>query len=412
MMFNHFHTAVFLFFISLHSLACSNPQQQQANTDLQQQNESNQEVVVGAERFGEYMPTIVGQSIGLVVNQTSVIGNTHLVDTLLQKGLSIEKVFAPEHGFRGTADAGEKVKDGIDTATGLPIISLYGNNRKPSPEQLEGISVLIFDIQDVGARFYTYISTLEYVMEACAEQNIPVIVLDRPNPNGHYVDGPVLEPEYQSFVGRQQIPVVHGMTVGEYARFLNGEKLLTDGIQTDLTVISCLNYDHKTHYELPVPPSPNLPNRQSVLLYPSLCFFEGTNLSIGRGTNKQFQIIGAPNYTGELEFTPESMPGAKYPKFENERCKGIDLTDLPAEQLIKDGQLQLQYLMNAYNYFEKNNQDFFLPNNFFDKLAGTDQLRRQLEAGYDEFKIRSNWQPGLEQFKTVRKQYLLYPDFE
>ena len=401
--------SLFICFFSTSSCTKAQEQAEHTTTAIEQ---TEAKVIVGAEQLDRYMPMILGHSIGMVVNQTSMVNNEHLVDKLVSEGLTIKAVFAPEHGFRGTADAGEKVQNGVDLKTGIPIVSLYGTNRKPTPKQLEEISLIIFDIQDVGARFYTYISTLEYVMEACAEQGIPLLILDRPNPNGHFVDGPMLDLAYQSFVGRQQIPVVHGMTVGEYAQFLNGEQLLKNGVQTDVTVITSKNYTHNTHYELPVAPSPNLPNQQSILLYPSLCFFEGTNMSIGRGTNKQFQLLGAPNYTGSFEFMPVSMPGAKYPKFENEICFGEDLSAIPITELQNKAQLNISYLVDAYKYFSANNQEFFLPNNFFDKLAGSNELRRQLEAGYDEFKIRSSWQPDLQLFKEVRKQYLLYPDFE
>lgn len=406
-----FSTPLLLIILLFQCLSCGKAQDQQLQANQPIKTQENEAVEVGAEQMHEYLPLLAGQSVGLVVNQTSVVNNQHLVDTLLSKGVNIKKVFAPEHGFRGTADAGEKVSNGVDSKTALPIISLYGSNRKPTAEQLRGITTMIFDIQDVGTRFYTYISTLEYVLEACAEQNIPVIILDRPNPNGHYVDGPVLEMKYQSFVGRQQIPVVHGMTVGEYARFLNGEKLLANGIQANLTVITCKNYDHTTRYKLPIAPSPNLPNQKAILLYPSLCFFEGTNVSVGRGTNKQFQIFGAPNYTGNLEFMPVSMPGAKYPKFENELCFGKDLSTISLDKLYEISTIQIQYLINAYRYFDNHNQDFFLQNNFFEKLVGTDQLRQQLKAGMSAEEIRQTWQADIEAFKQIRKQYLLYPDF-
>jgi len=370
-------------------------------------------VTVGAERYDEYVPDLFGKRVGLVVNQTSMVKFDHLVDVLVEKGVDIKTVFAPEHGFRGTADAGEKVSNGVDSKTGIPIISLYGKNRKPSASQLANLDVVLFDIQDVGARFYTYISTLEYVMEACAEQGKQFIVLDRPNPNGYFVDGPILDLEFQSFIGRQQIPVVHGMTVGEYAQFLNGEDLLKNSIKADLKVVTCLNYNHNTEYELPIAPSPNLPNQQSILLYPSLCLFEGTNVSVGRGTNTQFQVIGSPKYTiGSYTFRPEPKPGAKNPKFNGENCAGYNLTQIPQQTIYDKGQLNMSWLINMYQFHANNGHSFFLKNNFFDKLAGTDLLRHQLEAGLSEEEIRLSWQDGLNEFKQVRKKYLLYQDFE
>ena len=393
--------------------SCANSQSTQDNQPISTPSQAQEQpVIVGAEQLDSYLPYLQGKRVGMVVNQTSAINNQHLVDVLLGKEIKITKVFAPEHGFRGTADAGEKVKDGVDAETGLPVISLYGSNRKPSKEQLSNVDVIVFDIQDVGVRFYTYISTLEYVLEASAENNKTVIVLDRPNPNGFYVDGPILDKELKSFVGMQRIPVVHGLTVGEYAKMLVGEQWINKGLQPDLIVIPNQNYTHTTRYELPIAPSPNLPNQQSILLYPSLCFFEGANMSIGRGTNKQFQIVGAPNYKGSFEFYPTSMAGAKHPKFEGKLCYGEDLSNLSQDQLYNSGQLQMQYLVEAYNYFAEQNQDFFLKSNFFDKLAGTYQLREQLKAGKTVEQIRQSWQEDLKAYKQIRKKYLLYPDFE
>ncbi|MBX2846379.1 MAG: DUF1343 domain-containing protein [Saprospiraceae bacterium] len=363
---------------------------------------------LGAERLDEYLPLIHGQKVGLVVNQTSMVGDVHLVDLLLKNAISVEKVFAPEHGFRGTADAGEKVNDGIDVQTGLPIISLYGKNKKPYPEQLTDIDVLIFDIQDVGARFYTYISTMHYVMEAAAEHGKQVIILDRPNPNGHYVDGPVLQPAFKSFVGMHEVPVVHAMTIGEYAQMINGEGWLAKGIQCDLTVIPMEGYTHSTKYELPVKPSPNLPNATSIALYPSLCFFEGTTLSVGRGTNKQFQIVGHPKLrVSGYMFTPQPMPGAKYPKLEGQLCKGWDLSGISPEE---NDQLDLSYLIHAFKDLTEQDSEFFLKNNFFDKLAGSDQLRLQILEGIDIESIRQSWQSDIEQFQSIRSKYLIYPE--
>ncbi|MBP6074427.1 MAG: DUF1343 domain-containing protein [Flavobacterium sp.] len=358
----------------------------------------------GAENTESYLPLLKDKRAGIVTNQTGILTKEkHLVDFLLEQHINLQKIYAPEHGFRGTADAGELIVDGKDTKTNLPIISLYGNNKKPKPEQLEGIDVLVFDLQDVGARFYTYISSLHYVMEACAENNIPLLVLDRPNPNGTIIDGPILEKEYKSFVGMHEIPVLHGMTIGEYAKMINGEKWLKDGIQCNLTVIQCLNYSHDMKYGLPVKPSPNLPNDQSINLYASLCFFEGANVSLGRGTEKQFQIYGSP-FLPESEFnfsfTPIPNFGAKDPVHNGTLCFGEDLTEIR-----KVHRLELKWLLKAY----ENTADktvFF--NDFFTKLAGTKKLREQIESGMTEKEIRKTWQEGLEQFKEVRKKYLLY----
>ena len=355
------------------------------------------------------MPLLKGKRIGIVANQTSVIFKTtndnysHLVDSLVALNIDVKKVFAPEHGFRGTADAGELVKDGIDTKTKLPIVSLYGKNKKPSSEQLSGLDLVIFDIQDVGARFYTYISSLHYVMEACAEANIPVIVLDRPNPNGHYIDGPILEMKYKSFVGMHPIPVVHGMTIGEYAQMINGEHWLENGIKCELTVIPVKNYNHKTPYSLPIKPSPNLPNDVAINLYPSLCFFEGTNVSAGRGTTGQFQVYGSPfldkdDYT--FKFVPQPNEGAKYPKHKGELCYGEDLRDVkPLDRL------NLNYVIRAYNN-SVGKQEFFI--DFFTTLAGTTQLQQQIEEGLSEEDIRKSWMDGLSEFKKTRRKYLIY----
>ena len=368
----------------------------------------NKKVKVGAERIEQYFDLINNKNIALVVNQTSMIGDTHLADTLQQIGVNIKAIFAPEHGFRGKADAGEKVVDGIDVKTGIPLLSLYGKNKKPKPAQLAGIDLVIFDIQDVGARFYTYISTLHYVMEACAENGVAVLVLDRPNPNGHYVDGPILDLDYQSFVGMHPIPVVHGMTIAEYARMVNGEAWLTDGIQCDLSTVACEKYNHETVYELPIKPSPNLPNNRSIYLYPSLCFFEGTTISVGRGTNTQFQVYGHPDFThGTYEFIPEPMEGAKYPKLEGESCKGLDLTTLDLYELRNTKGLNLEYLIAAYQDYP-NKKDFFLKNLFFDKLAGGSTLREQIIAGKSAAEIKATWQNGLNHFKQTRAKYLLY----
>jgi len=368
-------------------------------------------VVVGAARFAEYLPQLENQRIALLVNQTSMVGNTHLADTLLALGVDIVKIFAPEHGFRGEADAGAKIEDGKDPKTGIPIISLYGNKKKPGAADLAGVDQVVFDIQDVGARFYTYISTMSYVMEACAESDLPFLVLDRPNPNGHYVDGPVLERQYQSFVGLHPVPVVHGMTVAEYARMVNGQGWLANGIKCDLQWVTCDNYDHNTFYELPIRPSPNLPNIRSIYLYPSICFFEGTTVSVGRGTNKQFQVLGHPDFPErDFQFTPEPMFGAQYPKHKGTTCYGYDLTQLDLEFLRKQDHLDLSYLLNFYVKLP-DTETFFNKNLFFDKLAGTADLRRQIREGLEESVIRASWEPELSAFKQMRKKYLLYEDF-
>lgn len=365
---------------------------------------------VAAARTDLYLDSLRGGQVALVVNATSRIGDTHLVDSLQALGVSIKHIFAPEHGFRGTADAGEQIVDGTDVSSGLPIVSLYGNKKKPTAQQLAGLDWVVFDIQDVGARFYTYISTMHYVMEACAEQGVRFMVLDRPNPNGHYVDGPVLDPAHASFVGMHPVPVVHGMTVGEYARMINGEGWLKNSIQVDLTVIPCTHYDHTQPYDLPVPPSPNLPNMRSIYLYPSLCFFEGTSVSVGRGTQQQFQVYGHPDaMVGDYFFTPYPLPGAKYPKHEGQRCQGYSLVDLPVDSLRRRAQLDLHYLIDFYQAHPEPDA-FFLSNNFFDKLAGGTQLRRQILAGVPLAEIRAGWQEELVAFGEVRGRYLLYED--
>ncbi|MBT8280667.1 MAG: DUF1343 domain-containing protein [Muriicola sp.] len=375
------------------------------------------EVVVGANRTDLYLPLLKGKKVGLVANQTSVIfrendqigsgkpSHTHLVDSLLALNIDLLKVFAPEHGFRGTADAGEKVNDGIDNRSGLPVISLYGANRKPEKSQLEGLEVVIFDIQDVGVRFYTYIATLQLVMEACAESGIPIIVLDRPNPNGHYIDGPTMETEYKSFLGMTSIPLVYGMTIGEYAKMINDEGWLEGGLTAELTVIPLENYTHQTAYSLPLKPSPNLPNDQAINLYPSLGLFEGTNINAGRGTDHQFQQYGAPFLNPEVfsfSYTPESNPGAKSPKHLEELCYGESLEDIG-----RLDEVSLEWLLKAYkNCTEK---DRFFNTSGFSKHAGTAKLQMQIEAGFTEEQIKETWKADLQSFKKIRKKYLLYP---
>ena len=362
----------------------------------------------GAERMEQYLPQLAGKRVALCGNQTSVVGKTHLVDTLLSRKVNLVKLFCPEHGFRGQAEAGATVASGKDPLTGLPVVSLYGKNKKPTAEQLAGVEVILFDLQDVGCRFYTYISTLHYVMEAAAENGVKVIVLDRPNPNGFYVDGPVLEPQYKSFVGMHPVPVVYGMTIGEYARMINGEKWLANGVQCDLEVVTLEGYTHETRYELPVAPSPNLQNKKAILFYPSLCFFEGTNVSVGRGTDHPFEMYGAPGLLGgDYTFTPHAIPGvSENPPFKDQECRGELLASVCIDWNAP-GRLNLFFLLNAYhNYPDKAN--FFLKNNFFDKLAGTAVLRQKIVAGATEEEIRASWQPALDEFKSLRAKYLLY----
>ncbi len=363
-------------------------------------------VLPGAENLTSYIHLLSEKKVGVVAHQSSILntseGNQHLVDVLLASGIDVQKVFAPEHGFRGNADAGEKVKDHKDPKTQLSIISLYGKNRKPTLEQMKGIDILVFDLQDVGVRFYTYISTLHYVMEASAENKIPLIVLDRPNPNIHYVDGPVLKKEHTSFVGMHPVPIVYGMTIGEYAQMINGEKWLTGEQKCDLTVVPIRNYNHKTYYNLKVRPSPNLPNSQSIALYPSLCLLEPTVISIGRGTNTQFQIYGHPDLPKtNFSFTPKSNFGSKNPKYNGELCFGKDLT-----QIQSANQLELKWLIDAYNSFP-DKESFFLKS--FERISGDSNLRIQLEEGALESQIRNSWKANLDVFKEIRKNYLIYP---
>ena len=366
--------------------------------------QSNNQLVIGANQLNEYLPLLKDKRIAVVANQTSTIDNTHLIDTLLSRGVQLLKVYAPEHGFRGKADAGASITDERDTKTNLPVLSLYGKNKKPKTADLDSVDLMIFDIQDVGARFYTYISTLHYVMEACAENNIPLLVLDRPNPNGHYVDGPLLDTAFTSFVGMHPIPIVHGLTIGEYAQMINGEYWLNDSIQCDLVVQEMQNYTHNYVYDLPVKPSPNLPNAKSIALYPSLCLFEGTAISVGRGTNKQFQIIGSPKLDScSFVFSPISGEGAKYPKHENELCCGWDLSDADF-----NNELNLSYLIETFEQYNAKGLPFF--NSFFDKLAGSNTLRVLIEAGWTEQEIKDTWQEDLEAFKQKRKNYLIYSE--
>lgn len=379
-------------------------------------NDSVQKIVVAANRTEKYLPLLKQRNVGVVANQTSVIFKeprtknqesgqfVHLIDSLLSLDVAIKKVFAPEHGFRGKADAGEKVKDGIDTQTGLPIISLYGKNRKPTQEQLEDLDVVLFDIQDVGVRFYTYIATLQLVMEACVEKGIPVVVLDRPNPNGHYVDGPTMEAEHTGFLGMNEIPLVYGMTIGEYAQMVNEEGWLENGLKVDLTVIPLENYTHDTEYSLPIRPSPNLPNDTAINLYPSLGLFEGTNVNAGRGTEFQFQRYGASFLDStkyDFSYVPKPNFGSKYPKEEGKTCYGKDLS-----KHSKMNEVSVRWVMDAYQNALDKSKVFNTDN--FTRHAGTTKLQQQIEAGLSEAEIKDSWQADLERFKKNREKYLIY----
>lgn len=359
-----------------------------------------------ADRPELYLPLLKNKTVAIVANQTSLLADkTHLVDFLVKNNIKIKHIFAPEHGFRGTADAGEHVKNGIDTKTGLPIISLYGDNKKPKSEQLQGVDIVLFDIQDVGVRFYTYISTLTYVMEAAAENGKEIIVLDRPNPHDGYTDGPVLKEKWTSFVGLHKVPVVYGLTIGEYGKMVNGEKWMKNAVQVKYTLIPMLNYHKNKRYPISEKPSPNLPNDQSINLYPSLCFFEGTQVSVGRGTDFPFQVYGSPWLKNqEFSFTPKPTSGAKDPFLNGKLCYGKDLREFPE---IK-GKLDLSFVIDAYQNFDKKSQDFFLKNLWFDTLAGTDELRKQIISGTPEADIRKSWQKDLENFEKIRRKYVLY----
>ena len=386
-------------------------------------------ITPGANRMEVYLPWLKGKAVAVFANQTSMVKNTHLVDTLLKKGINVVKIFGPEHGFRGDADAGEHVDDTKDKKTGLPVISLYGNHKKPTPDDLKDVDVLIFDIQDVGVRFYTFISSLQYYLEAALENHKPLLILDRPNPNGFYVDGPVLDTNFKSFVGMQPIPIVYGMTIGEYALMLTGENWLSAKANTinaynvttnptvdtpfHVQIIKCKNYDHNSKYILPVMPSPNLKSMQSIYLYPSTCFFEGTVMSEGRGTDKPFQIFGHPSLPNTLySFTPKPNAGAKNSKCFYQKCYGWNLSGTNKEVLKKlNNKIQLKYFIEAFKLF-RGKDTFFLKNNFINKLAGNDLFQQQVKDGKTEIEIRKSWEPALSNFKKIRKKYLLYKDFE
>ena len=368
-------------------------------------------ILPAAETPAAYLPMLQGKRVAVVINQTSLANGMLLPDLLVSKGVNVKRIFVPEHGFRGREDAGAHIHNAIDSTTGLQIVSLYGKNKKPGAEQIEDIDVMVYDLQDVGVRFYTYISTMEYCMEACAESGKQFIVLDRPNPNGFYVDGPVLEPEYKSFVGMQCIPIVYGMTAGEYAQMLKGERWINGAEKLALEVVTCTNYDHSKKYRLPVPPSPNLRTMEAIYAYPSLCLFEGTAISMGRGTDKPFRQYGCPEFKGKFSysFTPASMPGAKNPPYEGKQCFGELVAGTEKEILsTTDKRVRLHWLINAYKIYPRKLK-FFTP--FFRSLSGTENLKKQVEGGLSEKEIRVSWQPALDNFRMVRKKYLLYPDF-
>jgi uncharacterized protein YbbC (DUF1343 family) len=367
---------------------------------------SKNDLIPGACQIELYRDLIKGKSVAVVANQTSMVGRRHLIDTLLSNGIFIKVIFAPEHGFRDLADAGETIENGKDSGTGITMISLYGSHLKPTPADLSGIDVVIFDIQDVGARFYTYISTLHYILEACAENKVKCLILDRPNPNGFYFDGNVPDTLHRSFVGMDPVPVVHGMTVGEYAKMLNGEGWLKKGVKCDLTVIKCKNYTHNTYYVLPVKPSPNLPNQTAVYLYPSICFFEGTNISLGRGTSFPFQVYGAPELADKgFSFTPASVPGAKNPPLLGKKCYGKDLRNAIRDKLVPKPLINLDLIIEAYKDFPLKDKFF---TSYFDILACGPELREQIQKGMTAEQIHATWKKGLEKFSKIRKKYLLY----
>ncbi len=397
-------TLVILFSV-LSLTACSQ------ETSLSYSKQVKENIIVGAERMNLYFNKIKDKKIAVIANPSSLVNKTHLVDTLISLGIKVIKVMSPEHGFRGDASAGEYVNNSFDNKTGLPIVSLYGKHKKPSKDDLKDIDILIFDLQDVGTRFYTYLSTLHLCLEACAENNKELLILDRPNPNGYYVDGPILEPQYKSFVGMDPIPIVHGMTLGEYAKMLNGEFWLKDSLVCNLTIVPVKNYTHKMSYKLPVRPSPNLPNNIAINLYPSLCLLEGTPISVGRGTNKPFQMFGYPNFKDyDTTFIPKSIPHVSLnPKLKNKKCNGKNLSYYNDSTALSESKIQLKWIILAYNQFDKKS-DFF--NSFFYKLAGTKTLSEQIKEGMSEKEIRNSWRNGIMNFKKIRRKYLLYPDFE
>jgi uncharacterized protein YbbC (DUF1343 family) len=388
---------------------------------------SSNTIIPAADQMDKYLPMLKGKKVALLVNHTSTIGKTHIIDTLIKSGVNIKVIFGPEHGFRGDAPDGEKIETTADIKTGIPVVSLYGKKNKPTPEDLKDVDVMIYDIQDVGTRYYTFISSMQYFMEAALESNIPFIILDRPNPNGFYVDGPVLDMKFKSFVGMQPVPVVYGMTIGEYANMILQEGWLGEAANAayenlkrvryregakffQLQVIPVANYTHKSKYVLPVKPSPNLPDIQSVYWYGSTCFFEGTTFSEGRGTAKAFQYIGHPSMPKTMfAFTPKPTDGAPNPKHKDKVCYGYDLSGTP-EQVLKmvDNKVQVKYLIDAYKLFP-DKENFF--NKGINRLAGNDELMQQIKDGKTEEEIRKSWEPKLSEFKKIRKQYLMYADF-
>ena len=364
-------------------------------------------IETGAEQTGRYLPLLEGRRVGIMTNHTGTVGRTHLVDTLRSLGVDIRVVFAPEHGFRGQADAGESVASYRDRKTGIDVVSVYGSTKRPPDSIMQRLDVLLFDIQDVGLRYYTYLSSMHYLMEACAANGKRLIVLDRPNPNGFYVDGPVLEAKHRSFVGMHPIPVVHGMTLGELARMIDGEGWLRDGLRCKLTVIPCRGYTHRSRYRLPTAPSPNLPNMRAVYLYPSLCFFEGTPVSLGRGTDFPFQAYGHPELQGDFSFTPRSNAGAKNPPLKDKLCHGVDLRTAPSDERIWERGVDLGYVIDCYRQLNLG-EKFFTP--MFDRLTGTDYVRQMILQGAGADRIKARWADDVERFKQTRKPYLLYEE--
>lgn len=396
-----------LFFLLLNLFSSCKARSSQ-NSDPSSENQSAPNIHLGAEILDEYIPLLENKKVGMVVNQTSVINSVHLVDTLLALKVNVKAIFAPEHGYKGKVERGQNIDNSVDEDLGIPVISIYGSKRKPSSEDLSGIDYMIFDMQDVGVRFFTYISTLHYVMEACAENNVELIVLDRPNPLGYYIDGPVLDTAYQSFIGMHPVPVVHGMTIGEYALMINGEGWLENHKTCSLHIVKAENYTHQIRYKVPVSPSPNLPDMRSIYMYPSICFFEGAEVNEGRGTDTPFQVFGNPTYLPQdFAYTPVSKPGfSLHPKFENEICYGYDLSKTPLEELEEKTQLDLLYLIDFYQ--KSNNKDHFFNEEFFDLLAGGSKLREQIITGMSAESIRMSWNSGIENFKKIRQKYLLY----
>lgn len=398
----------YILFITILNLCVGCKARNPEMTDSESNEPSITNLRVGAEVFDDYLPMLENKRVGLVVNQTSVVGNTHLVDTLLALQVNVKAIFAPEHGYKGKVERGQDIDNSVDKDLGIPVISIYGQKKKPNPEDLKNIDVMIFDMQDVGVRFFTYISTMHYVMEACAENRVNLIVLDRPNPLGYYIDGPVLDTAFRSFIGMHPVPVIHGMTIGEYAQMINGEEWLKDRVKCSLHVVKVENYNHQIKYELPVSPSPNLPNMKSIHLYPSICLFEGAEVNEGRGTDTPFQVFGNPVFEPRLySYTPVSKPGySLHPKFEGQICYGYNLSDTSLEILQNITQLELKYVIEFYQKYP--DKEKFFNADFFDLLAGGSNLREQIISGTSIAEIRKSWKPGVENFKIIRQKYLLY----